>query len=294
MNSLTLIDKGLQNKPPPSFELNFTGLHGTPSGSGDKISRGQKRCESQSTAPRKKTKTATSKFVSNVLASSGRVTNAFPISSQTSHVNTTVTSNLNAVTASPNSVEASNASNALPISGNPTNGLSNSIGASNVLHLHRSKSKQSIPSNQRLSTHARLFSTPLHPSPTNAFLQSYTGSSRSSSSSSDSPLANSIRSRTLVKMRRRSNQSHSPALLGFYSPRSKSILKDAKLKYRIFIATELAFPTTTQAIDCATQKYNMTGDEYAADTETDREDVPQIDDWRAKVVSKEENMCIIL
>jgi hypothetical protein len=62
-------------------------------------------------------------------------------------------------------------------------------------------------------------------------------------------------------------------------------LKEAKMKYRIYIATQVAFPTTAQALENAVMKYNMSGDEYATETESDRNEVPVADTGRLQVVS---------
>jgi hypothetical protein len=57
------------------------------------------------------------------------------------------------------------------------------------------------------------------------------------------------------------------------------------MKYRIYIATQVAFPTTTQALENAVLKYNMSGDEYAAETESERDEIPLANTGRLQVVS---------
>jgi hypothetical protein len=57
------------------------------------------------------------------------------------------------------------------------------------------------------------------------------------------------------------------------------------MKYRIYIATKVAFPTTAQALENAVMKYNSSGDEYAAETESERDEIPVADTGRIQVVS---------
>jgi hypothetical protein len=57
------------------------------------------------------------------------------------------------------------------------------------------------------------------------------------------------------------------------------------MKYRIYIATQVAFPTTAQALENAVMKYNMSGDEFAVETESERENIPVADTGRLQVVS---------
>jgi hypothetical protein len=195
------------------------------------------------------------------------------------------------------------------IPSNPASSTQSNV-ISNVLDLHRGRSRNThkFPSVMQLSTHAQSFGpTGMHNTSivTNhdtsstsssstasapASVQQYTtpGSSADSSKSSNYHL---YRSRRYQKRRHNSIQPHGPSRLGFYSPRSKSILKEAKIKYRIYIATETAFPTTAQALENALKKYGESSDEYttstSADTETEGElrDVPDVDTGRLQVVS---------
>jgi hypothetical protein len=199
----------------------------------------------------------------------------------------------------------------------PSSSDLNAGSVSNVLALHRSRSgnHHHIPTVQQLSTHAELLENNiLHGSsnhqeaPSSNTLQTHTPST-SISSTAHTQVANtqiatetrrssstdSFNTRNPSKSTRmhKTGQS-SPAKLGFYSPRSKSILKEAKLKYRIYIATNTAFPTTAQAIENAAIKYNSTCDEYAADIETDRGSLPPIDTGRLQVVRFCMHICILL
>jgi hypothetical protein len=162
-----------------------------------------------------------------------------------------------------------------------------SVHGSNVLALHRAKSgtAHNIPTVQQLTPHAQILNQSLSPVSLNRTAQSEV------SSSSNSQTSNQVQSKHTHKSRRRSSHFQSPAKLGFYSPRSKTILRDAKMKYRIFIATQCAFPTTAQALESAVVKYSLSGEEYAAETESDREDIPIADTGRLQVVSGFASMC---
>jgi hypothetical protein len=164
-----------------------------------------------------------------------------------------------------------------------------STGVTNVLALHKAKNgnTQNIPTTQQLSTHmTSMTSSNNHPvnvpfSTSHPHLQS----TRTDNLSPNSSSQRSHHARLTHKSRRRSGLESTPAQLGFYSPRSKSILRDAKMKYRIYVATETPFPTTAQSLECATKSYNMSSDEYARDTDTDREIIPAADRGRLQVVS---------
>jgi hypothetical protein len=155
-----------------------------------------------------------------------------------------------------------------------------SANSSNVLALHRAKAgnSQKTLTPQQLATCAQALNqnqpvTLSHNTP------------QSEPSSSESWTPNQIKSKKNHQLKRRPSQFQSPSRLGYYSPRSKSILKEAKMKYRIYIATQVAFPTTAQALEQAVSKYNLSGDEYAAETESERDEIPLFDTGRLQVVS---------
>jgi hypothetical protein len=172
------------------------------------------------------------------------------------------------------------------VSINPALSTSNNI--SNVLAIHRAKggNSQGIPLLEQLSAHRQSLNRESSMSSTDSAVHSralISHSSESPSSSESYHLRKTVANGT-YRSRRRSMQYHT-SQLGYYSPRSKSILRDAKMKYRIYIATEMPFPTTAQAFECASKKYNLSSDEYATDTETERENLPSVDRGRLQVVS---------
>jgi hypothetical protein len=146
-----------------------------------------------------------------------------------------------------------------------------SIHGLDVLALHRNKTNTSkhIPTAQQLVPHVQILNQPRF-------------------SSNNKQTSNQVTSTHSQRVkRRRTSQLCSPSRLGFYSPRSKTILRDAKMKYRIYVATQVAFPTTVQALENAVTNYNLSGDEYATETESEREDISVIDAGRVQVVSPE-------
>jgi hypothetical protein len=182
---------------------------------------------------------------------------------------------------------------------NQTNSQPN--GSSSVLSLHKNKpqNKRPIPTPTQLSIHAQSLGCNIHNlaspshqaslpssiSPSQVSVEPDSGTDTGTSTSSEGANANYRSKSSLARRTRRSPAISTPANLGYYSPRSKSILKEAKLKYRIYIATTIAFPTTAQAIEHGAIKYNLTCDEYATDTESERGALPPIDTGRIQVVS---------
>jgi hypothetical protein len=158
-----------------------------------------------------------------------------------------------------------------------------SVNGSNVLASHRAKSGNSpnTLTPQQLATYAQALNQ--NQLVTLSHNAAWSGSNSSSSTPSWTP--NQVQFKSVPKTRKRCSQIQTPSSLGFYSPRSKSILKDAKMKYRIYIATQVAFPTTVQALENAVIKYNMSGDEYATDTDSERDQIPLVDAGRLQVVS---------
>jgi hypothetical protein len=157
-----------------------------------------------------------------------------------------------------------------------------SVNRSNVLALHKAKygNSQNTPTPQQLVTYAQTLSQ------NQQVASPHNNTHSGSSSSTESQRLNQVKSKSGHKLpKRRCSQFPSPSKLGFYSPRSKSILKEAKMKYRIYIATKIAFPTTAQALENAVIKYNLSGDEYATETESEREEIPAFDTGRLQVVS---------
>jgi hypothetical protein len=134
-----------------------------------------------------------------------------------------------------------------------------------------------------------------HPTPVTPHSHSGTHNQMADTSSSEAPnTAGYLRPNRAHKSRQRPVKVHSPAKLGFYSPRSKSILKDAKRGYRLFIATKVAFPTTAQAFEHGVITYNISADDYAAETGSEREDIPVPDTGRLQVVYFCVHICVSL
>jgi hypothetical protein len=188
-----------------------------------------------------------------------------------------------------------------------------SHGFSSVLALHKAKlgNQRPVPTSEQLSRHYQTFGKNISNTITSSSRQEVIPNQSPSHSASSTPILIGAHSSAEtgpspsasqnlntkfkspgIQRTRRLPANCSPARLGYYSPRSKSILREAKLKYRIYIATQVAFPTTAQSIEHAAIKYNTTCDEYAVDVDVNRAALPPIDAGRLQVVSRSFQVCI--